>query len=91
MPRTAQVLAYAKDTRTARYWQKKIGDMDYEEEDKLDTPRFNHELWKGMMGEKPYPSQRSGANLRENLGDSATTERLTLWRWSSPPTHCPRS
>jgi hypothetical protein len=40
--------------------------MDYEEEDKLDTPRFNHELWKGMMGEKPYPRQRNGANLREN-------------------------
>ena len=66
LPRTPRVLAYAKDMRTARYWQKKIGDMDYEEEDKLDTPRFNRELWKGMMGNKPYPKQRSGKNLREN-------------------------
>ena len=66
LPRTPRVLAYAKDMRTARYWQKKIGDMDYEEEDKLDTPRFNRELWKGMMSDKPYPKQRSGKNLREN-------------------------
>jgi len=40
--------------------------MDYDEEDKLDTPRFNRELWKGLMAGKPYPKQRSGKNLREN-------------------------
>jgi hypothetical protein len=40
--------------------------MDYDGEDKLDTPRFNLELWKGMMGRKAYPTARSGANLREN-------------------------
>ena len=40
--------------------------MDYDEEDKLDTPRFNLELWKGMMGRQPYPKQRDGRSLREN-------------------------
>ena len=40
--------------------------MNYEEEDKLDTNRFNLELWKGMMGNLPYPTVRSGADLREN-------------------------
>ena len=43
-----------------------LGDMDYEEEDKLDTRRFKTGLWKGMMGNKPYPKHRSGQNLREN-------------------------
>jgi DNA-binding beta-propeller fold protein YncE len=66
LPRTARVLAFAKDTRPSAYWQKKLGDMDYMEEDKLDTPRFNRELWKGMMGNKPYPKERSGKNLRAN-------------------------
>jgi DNA-binding beta-propeller fold protein YncE len=66
LPRTPRVLQYAKDLRDSSYWQKKLGDMDYEEEDKLDTPRFNLELWKGMMGNKPYPHFRSGKNLREN-------------------------
>lgn len=37
-----------ENRRTAQYWQNKIGDLDYEEEeDKLDTPRFNRGLWKG--------------------------------------------
>ena len=40
--------------------------MDYSEEDKLDTARFNLELWKGMMGNEPYPAERSGKDLREN-------------------------
>jgi DNA-binding beta-propeller fold protein YncE len=66
LPRTPTVLAYARDRHTAEYWDKKLGDMEYEEEDKLDTPRFNRELWKGMMGNKPYPEIRSGKNLREN-------------------------
>jgi DNA-binding beta-propeller fold protein YncE len=66
LPPSPRNLAYAKDKRSAAYWQKKIGNMDYDEEDKLDTPRFNHELWKGMIGKRPYPKQRSGKNLREN-------------------------
>jgi hypothetical protein len=59
-------LAYAKDKHNATYWQKKIGDTDYDEEDKLDTPRFSREIWKGMMGRKPYPKQRHDKSLREN-------------------------
>src|SRR5262249_13294231 len=66
LPRTKVVLEYARDRRSAAYWQKKLGDMEYDAEDKLDTPRFNRELWKGMMGTKPYPEFRSGKNLREN-------------------------
>jgi len=40
--------------------------MDYEIEDKLDTPRFNRELWKGMMGKRSYLRSRSGQDLRRN-------------------------
>jgi hypothetical protein len=54
------------NTKPASYWRKKLDDMDYSEEDKLDTPRFNLVLWKGMMGNKPYPTERSGKDLREN-------------------------
>jgi DNA-binding beta-propeller fold protein YncE len=66
LPPTKRVIEYARDTHSASYWQKRIGDMDYDEEDKLDTPRFNRELWKGMMGAKQYPQTRSGKDLREN-------------------------
>ena len=66
LPRSPRVLAFAADKHNAAYWQKRLGDMDYDEEDKLDTARFNRELWKGMMGKQPYPKQRPGQNLREN-------------------------
>ena len=56
--------AFARDRHPSAYWQKRLGDMDYDEEDKLDTPRFNRELWKGMMGDRPYPLMRSGKDLR---------------------------
>ena len=66
LPQTGRVLAYARQNHNGAYWQKKLGDMDYDEEDKLDTPRFNRELWKGMMGRQPYPTERSGKDLRQN-------------------------
>src|SRR5262249_20488631 len=37
LPRTPEVLAYAHDRHDKAYWQKKLGDMDYDVEDKLDT------------------------------------------------------
>ena len=66
LPRAGHVLASARDRHTAAWWQKRLGDMDYDEEDKLDTPRFNRELWKGIMGSRPYPLERSGKDLRQN-------------------------
>ena len=66
LPQTPSVLAYSKEKHNAAYWQKKLGDMDFDVEDKLDTGRFNSELWKGMMDKLPYPSARSGVNLRDN-------------------------
>jgi DNA-binding beta-propeller fold protein YncE len=66
LPRTKRVLAYAQDLHNAAYWQKRLGDMDYDVEDKLDTERFNREIWKGMLGIRPYPQIRSGLDLRKN-------------------------
>jgi DNA-binding beta-propeller fold protein YncE len=66
LPPGRHMLASAFDRHNGAYWQKKLGDQDYDEEDKLDTPRFNRELWKGIMGKKPYPVERSGKDLREN-------------------------
>jgi hypothetical protein len=62
LPRTRRVLASARDKHTAAYRQKKLATYG---EDKLDTPRFNRELWRGMMGGKAYPKRRSGKNLRQ--------------------------
>ncbi len=60
------LLAESRNRHNAAWWQKRLGGMDYSEEDKLDTPRFNRVLWKGLMGDQPYPARRSGENLRED-------------------------
>ena len=65
LPETPAAMAYARDRHAAAYWVKKLGDMDYDVEDKLDSTRFNRELWKGMMGSKPYPEDRSGKDLSQ--------------------------
>jgi hypothetical protein len=66
LPGTPALLAWGKGVQNDRkYWQKRLGFMNFDEEDKLDTPKFNLELWKGMMGGRPYPAVRSGEDLRE--------------------------
>lgn len=63
---TVNAPALARDTHDVKYWQRRLGGMDYDEEDKLDVGKFNRELWKGMMGNLPYPEVRSGQDLRIN-------------------------
>jgi hypothetical protein len=40
--------------------------MDFSVEDRVDPIAFNRILWEGLMGSKPYPSNSSGLDLREN-------------------------
>jgi DNA-binding beta-propeller fold protein YncE len=49
----------------ATYWANKTNGFDFSTEDKLDSEQFNMILWNGLKGEdQPYPSERSGADLR---------------------------
>jgi YVTN family beta-propeller protein len=50
----------------AAWWAEECKGMDFSVEDHLDTVRFNHILWEGTMGAKPYPDVRSGDDLRGN-------------------------
>jgi hypothetical protein len=40
--------------------------MDFTTEDKFDFATYNRILWKGLMGNKPYPDTRTGKDLRQN-------------------------
>jgi hypothetical protein len=40
--------------------------MDFTSEDRMDFADYNHILWKGLMGNRPYPSRPSGKDLRQN-------------------------
>ena len=40
--------------------------QDFSREDRLDTPRFNRALWRGLKGDAPYPLGRNVKDLRED-------------------------
>jgi hypothetical protein len=59
LPLTKKVLQYAKPRHDAAYWEKKLGDQDFSEEDRLETDKVNRILWRGLMGRLPYPQDRN--------------------------------
>lgn len=55
-----------KPTHNAAWWEARTKGFDFSQEDRVDPEKFNRVIWQGLMGEKPYPSTRSGADLRQN-------------------------
>jgi hypothetical protein len=67
LPLTAPAgLVVPKSTHTAEYWARATKGMDFTSEDRMDFAEYNHILWKGLMGNRPYPSRPSGKDLRQN-------------------------
>jgi hypothetical protein len=59
LPRTRSVAAHSKPRHKASYWEKRLSDQDFEQEDRLETDRYNQVLWAGLMGKRPYPGAKS--------------------------------
>lgn len=81
LPLTERVLAFATPRGDAAYWARVMTGQQFAGEDKLDEPRFNLALWRGLMGEhKPYPTERHGSDLSTNRAvflEKFWRERLT--------------
>ncbi len=60
-----------KSKHNATYWAEVTKGMDFSVEDQIDFDKYNHILWKGLMGDKPYPETPSGLDLRQNRPNSA--------------------
>jgi DNA-binding beta-propeller fold protein YncE len=58
--------AIPKPTHDAAYWAEKTKGFDFSQEDRVPTELFNRVIWEGLMGDRPYPTERSGADLRKN-------------------------
>lgn len=50
----------------AIWWAAQTQGFDFSKEDRLDSEAFNQVLWKGLMGDKPYPWERDGLNLSKH-------------------------
>ena len=55
-----------RPTHDAAYWAAVTKGMDFSVEDRVDPQAFNHIVWEGLMGSKPYPAVASGLDLRED-------------------------
>ncbi|MFZ0746749.1 MAG: hypothetical protein WAM85_20255 [Terracidiphilus sp.] len=63
------LIKHPKPLHNAAWWAEKTKGMDFSVEDHLDTPKYNCILWAGTMGDKPYPTTRSGLDLRANRAE----------------------
>jgi len=58
-------------TPDAAYWARVTKGMDFNDADRVDGVTFNHILWKGLMGNRPYPAAPTGVDLRQNCDSAA--------------------
>jgi len=66
-------LAPVHSLHNARWWADALAGFDFSREDRNNADRFNRVLWQGLMGDKPYPTVRSGSNT------------VSTWRdWAGP-------
>jgi hypothetical protein len=68
--------ALPKPTHDAAWWEAKTKGFDFSYEDRIDSQKFNRIIWEGMMGDKPYPATRSGADLRRGATPQPETRQV---------------
>ena len=79
LPLTPPVgLIVPKPTHTGAYWARATKGMDFTSEDRMDFAEYNHILWKGLMGNKPYPAKPTGKDLRQNREKLLARYKLSM-------------
>jgi YVTN family beta-propeller protein len=63
---TAKITPVLPELHDAAWWADSMKHFNFHTEDRLDTMAFNRILWQGTMGNMPYPTVRSGLDLRKN-------------------------
>jgi hypothetical protein len=58
-----------KPTHDAAWWETQTKGMDFSKADHVDPLAFNRMVWKGLKGDQPSPTTRSGADLRQNRAE----------------------
>jgi DNA-binding beta-propeller fold protein YncE len=58
----------------AHYWAAKTKGYDWSQEDRIPAVAYDHILWAGIAGNRPYPEERSGKDMRSNLAAHAASK-----------------
>jgi hypothetical protein len=85
-----------KPSHNAAYWARVTRGLDFSDADLVDPAVYNRILWKGMMGNKPYPTPAAAAahpnqdreELEERQRRTAKPKAPQAPRGSSRPTSC---
>ena len=56
----------ARPVHDAAWWAERTRGYDFSAEDRIDADAFNRLVWNGLMGDRPYPQERSGLDLSRN-------------------------
>lgn len=59
LPTPTAALGVPTPTHTAAWWAQQTAGMDFRAEDRIDANAFNHILWRGLMGDRPYPAAKA--------------------------------
>jgi len=59
-------MAVLKPAHNAKYWARVTRGMNFSDADLVDPAGFNRILWKGLMGNKPYPPTPNGGEQEES-------------------------
>jgi len=63
---SAKITPKVPELHDATWWADKLKGFDFHDADRADAEAFNRILWEGIMGDLPYPTTRSGLDLRKN-------------------------
>jgi len=66
LPLPPPIQTCTNPTQNADYWARVTKGLDFTDADRVDGALYNHILWKGLMGDKPYPAAPTGIDLRQN-------------------------
>ncbi|HEY4361008.1 MAG TPA: hypothetical protein VGN17_08565 [Bryobacteraceae bacterium] len=77
LPPRQTALIVPKPTHNAKYWARATKGMDFSDADRVDSDDFNEILWKGMMGNRPYPAAPTGSDLRQNRAELLARYRVS--------------
>jgi hypothetical protein len=70
--------ACPKLAHTPQYWARVTKGMDFTSQDRFDFAQYNRILWKGLMGNRPYPATPNGKDLRQNRETLLASYRRSL-------------
>ena len=84
LPAPAAGLIVPKSTHSAQYWAQVTKGMDFTDADRIDFAVYNRILWKGMMGNRTYPTGPTGLDLRQNREKLLASYRRSLKQKTAP-------